>query len=60
MEIVADDVVGRVRALKAEEGGLGVYLCGGAGVAGEPAEEVDELVIKMVQGAGMPMFSRER
>ncbi|MFC9543926.1 dihydrofolate reductase family protein [Streptomyces sp. NPDC056956] len=60
VEIVADDLVGRVRALKAEEGGLGIYLCGGAGVAGELAEEIDELVIKtypIVQGAGLPMFT---
>src|SRR5690606_6367886 len=59
VEIVADDLVGRVRALKAEEGGLGIYLCGGAGVAGELAEEIDELVIKtypIVQVVVLPVF----
>ena len=60
VEIIADDLVGRVRALKAEEGGLDIYLCGGARVAGELLGEVDELVIKsypMVYGTGMPMFA---
>ncbi|MFF8927547.1 dihydrofolate reductase family protein [Streptomyces longwoodensis] len=59
VEIVADDVVGRVRALKAEEGALGIYLCGGSRLAGELLGEVDELVIKtypLVYGRGMPMF----
>jgi dihydrofolate reductase len=59
VEIVADDVVGRVRALKAEEGTLGVYLCGGSRLAGELLGEVDEVVIKtypLVYGRGMPMF----
>lgn len=59
VEIVADDLVGRVRALKAEEGGLGIYLCGGSRLAGELLDEIDELVIKsypIVYGTGMPMF----
>ncbi|KOV62179.1 dihydrofolate reductase family protein [Streptomyces sp. MMG1121] len=60
VEIVADDLLGRVRALKAEEGGLGIYLCGGSRLAGELLEEIDELVIKtypIVYGTGMPMFA---
>ncbi|MCD7439199.1 dihydrofolate reductase family protein [Streptomyces lincolnensis] len=59
VEIVSEDVVAKVRALKAEEGGLGVYLCGGSVLAGELLDEVDELVIKtypVVIGSGMPMF----
>ncbi|MFJ2258036.1 dihydrofolate reductase family protein [Streptomyces sp. NPDC087844] len=59
VEIVADDLVGRVRALKAEDGDLGVYLCGGSQIAGELIDEIDELVVKtypIVLGTGMPMF----
>lgn len=59
VEIVSEDVVAKVRALKAEESGLGVYLCGGSVLAGELLDEVDELVIKtypVVIGTGMPMF----
>ncbi|KES04549.1 deaminase [Streptomyces toyocaensis] len=60
VEIIADDLVGRVRALKAEDSAYDVYLCGGAGLAGELVDEIDELVIKtypIVQGSGMPMFA---
>jgi dihydrofolate reductase len=59
VEIIADDLVGKVRALKAEDGEFGIYLCGGAQIAGELRDEIDELVIKtypVVFGAGMPMF----
>ncbi|WP_326754694.1 dihydrofolate reductase family protein [Streptomyces hirsutus] len=59
VEIIADDLVGRVRELKAEDSGLGIYLCGGSVLAGELLDEIDELVIKtypIVQGSGMPMF----
>ncbi|MFD3930096.1 dihydrofolate reductase family protein [Streptomyces sp. NPDC058614] len=59
VEIVADDVVGKVRELKAEEGEFGIYLCGGSQLAGALIDEVDELVIKtypVVLGSGMPMF----
>ncbi|MFE7815007.1 dihydrofolate reductase family protein [Streptomyces sp. NPDC057433] len=59
VEIIGDDLVGRVRELKAEDGELGIYLCGGSALAGELLGEIDELVIKtypIVQGAGMPMF----
>jgi dihydrofolate reductase len=60
VEIIAEDLAGRVRALKAEEGGLDIYLCGGSRLAGELLEEIDELVIKsypIVYGTGMPMFA---
>jgi dihydrofolate reductase len=59
VEIISDDLVGKVRELKAENGGLGIYLCGGSVVAGELIDEIDELIIKtypVVQGSGMPMF----
>ncbi|MFF6951261.1 dihydrofolate reductase family protein [Streptomyces iakyrus] len=59
VEIIADDLAGKVRELKAEESGLGIYLCGGSKVAGELFDQIDELVIKtypLVYGAGMPMF----
>ncbi|WP_405648422.1 dihydrofolate reductase family protein [Streptomyces sp. NBC_00019] len=59
VEIIADDLVGKVRELKAEEGELGIYLCGGSRIAGELFELIDELVIKtypVTIGAGMPMF----
>ncbi|MFE7836641.1 dihydrofolate reductase family protein [Streptomyces sp. NPDC057474] len=59
VEIISDDLVGKVRELKAEEGELGIYLCGGSAVAGALIDEIDELIIKtypVVQGSGMPMF----
>ncbi|MBR8643687.1 dihydrofolate reductase family protein [Streptomyces tuirus] len=59
VEIIADDLVGKVRELKAEEGEFGIYLCGGSQIAGELLDEIDELVIKtypLVYGTGMPMF----
>lgn len=59
VEIVADDVVGKIRELKAEDGEFGIYLCGGSQLAGVLIDEVDELVIKtypVVLGSGMPMF----
>ncbi|MCM2388040.1 dihydrofolate reductase family protein [Streptomyces albipurpureus] len=58
VEIVSGDVVGRVRELKKEDG-LAIYLCGGANLAGQLRDEVDELVIKtypVILGDGMRMF----
>jgi dihydrofolate reductase len=60
VEIIADDLLGKVRGLKAEEGGLDIYLCGGSRLAGELLDEIDELVVKsypIVYGTGMPMFA---
>ncbi|MFD5219351.1 dihydrofolate reductase family protein [Streptomyces tendae] len=60
LEIISTDLVGRVRELKAEDSAFDIYLCGGAAVAGELVDEVDELVIKsypVVLGTGMPMFA---
>lgn len=60
VEIVSGDLVARVRALKAEDGPLDIWLCGGAEIAGQLRDEIDELVIKaypQVYGSGMPMFA---
>ncbi|MBC9725348.1 dihydrofolate reductase family protein [Streptomyces sp. TRM68367] len=59
VEIIADDLLGKVRELKAEDSEFGIYLCGGSQLAGELLDEIDELVIKsypIVYGTGMPMF----
>lgn len=59
VRILSGDVAAAVRDLKKEEG-LDIYLCGGANVAGQLIDEVDELVIKsypLVLGSGMPMFA---
>ncbi|WP_430478863.1 dihydrofolate reductase family protein [Streptomyces sp. P11-1] len=59
VELIGEDLVGRVRELKAEQGELGIWLCGGSQLAGELIDEIDELVIKtypLVYGSGMPMF----
>lgn len=61
VEIVSGDVAAKVRELKQEDG-LGIYLCGGANLAGQLLDEVDELVIKtypVILGSGMPMFAAE-
>ncbi|MER7516148.1 dihydrofolate reductase family protein [Streptomyces sp. NPDC126499] len=62
VELIAEDLVGRVRELKAEDGPLDIWLCGGSTIAGELIDEIDELVIKtypQVFGAGMPMFGAD-
>lgn len=59
VEIISDDPIGKVRELKAEDSEFGIYLCGGAKVAGALVDEIDELIIKsypLVYGTGMPMF----
>ncbi|WP_381794239.1 dihydrofolate reductase family protein [Streptomyces niveus] len=61
VEIVSGDVAARIGELK-REGGLGIYLCGGANLAAQLIEEVDELVVKsypLILGTGMPMFGTE-
>ncbi|MGW8883318.1 dihydrofolate reductase family protein [Streptomyces sp. NPDC055749] len=62
VELISEDLVGRVRELKAESGDLGIWLCGGSQLAGELIDEIDELVIKtypLVYGSGMPMFGSD-
>ena len=58
MEVTAEDPVALVRRLKKEEG-LGIWLCGGADLAGQLLPEVDELIVKqypVVAGSGIPLF----
>lgn len=62
VELIADDLVGRIRELKAEDSPLDIWLCGGSVIAGELIDEIDELVIKtypQVYGSGMPMFGAD-
>ncbi|MBB5077223.1 dihydrofolate reductase family protein [Nonomuraea endophytica] len=59
VEIVASDPVERVRKLKAEDG-LGIWLVGGAELAGALYDEIDEIVVKVspvTAGAGVPLFA---
>lgn len=57
--IVRDDPVGLVRALKAEDSPLDIYLAGGGVLAGALRGEIDRLVVKLypvVAGAGRSAF----
>ncbi|MER6572234.1 dihydrofolate reductase family protein [Streptomyces sp. NPDC001093] len=58
VELVTGDPVEFVRGLKRQPG-AGIWLCGGAGLAGQLLGEIDELVVKrypMVYGSGIPLF----
>ena len=58
VEICAGDPVERVRQLKAEAG-LGIYLAGGAKLAGAVRDEIDEVIVKIypiMLGAGVPVL----
>ncbi|GLY89191.1 dihydrofolate reductase family protein [Actinoallomurus iriomotensis] len=61
VEITAEDPVALVRRLKQEDG-LGIWLCGGADLAGQLLPEIDELIVKqypVVAGSGIPLFRAE-
>lgn len=61
VEIVSGDVVSRVRELKAEPG-LGIYLAGGAQLAGSLIGEIDEVILKLypiMLGTGIPTLDGE-
>ncbi|MCA5894210.1 dihydrofolate reductase family protein [Isoptericola sp. NEAU-Y5] len=61
--IVRDDPVGLVRALKAEDSPLDIYLAGGGILAGALLDEIDRLVVKLypvVAGAGRSAFGSVR
>jgi dihydrofolate reductase len=61
VEVIADDVLGKVRELKGEAG-LGIWLCGGGKLAAALLPEIDELVLKVnpiVLGRGIPLFDGE-
>jgi dihydrofolate reductase len=58
VEVIGQDVVGQVRALKAEHG-KDVWLAGGGQLAALLVDEIDELILKVnpvVLGAGTPLF----
>lgn len=58
--LIAGDPVARVRELKAESTGKGIWLAGGGRLAGSLMAEIDELVIKtypILMGTGIPMLS---
>ncbi|KOX23615.1 dihydrofolate reductase family protein [Nocardiopsis sp. NRRL B-16309] len=57
--VVGTDPLALVRALKREEGALGLCLVGGPTAAGVLLPEIDELMIKrypVIAGAGRPFF----
>ncbi|WP_405678576.1 dihydrofolate reductase family protein [Streptomyces sp. NBC_00868] len=57
VRLISGDVAARVRELKAQEG-LGIWLCGGADLAAQLIDEIDEFVVKTYPffvGTGMPM-----
>ncbi|WP_354637381.1 dihydrofolate reductase family protein [Kitasatospora camelliae] len=59
VEVVATDPAAKVRELKAQEG-KGIWLVGGAELAGALYPEIDELVLKVnpvTAGAGIPLFA---
>lgn len=59
VEVVADDVLGRVRELKAEAG-KDIWLVGGGTIAHALLPEIDRLVLKVnpsVIGDGIPLFA---
>ncbi|MGW6705556.1 dihydrofolate reductase family protein [Streptomyces sp. NPDC054956] len=55
--LISGDVAARVREMKAGDG-LGIWLCGGADLATQLIDEIDEFVVKtypVFAGTGMPM-----
>ncbi|MEU7741505.1 dihydrofolate reductase family protein [Nonomuraea sp. NPDC049158] len=62
VELVSSDPLALVRRLKAEDDGLGIWLCGGGQLAGTLLPEIDELIVKaypVVAGSGIPAFHGE-
>jgi dihydrofolate reductase len=60
VRLVSEDPVEIVRELK-QEGGLDIWLCGGASLAGALYEEIDELILKVnpvIVGIGIPLFQQ--
>ncbi|MFC0504298.1 dihydrofolate reductase family protein [Micromonospora costi] len=61
VEIVSDDPVPFVRALKRQDG-KDIWLAGGGQLAGHLLSEVDELIVKLnpiVAGSGIPLVTRD-
>ncbi|MCD9880342.1 dihydrofolate reductase family protein [Streptomyces guryensis] len=58
VEVVSGNPVELVRGLKRQPG-AGIWLCGGASLAGQLLGEIDELLLKrypVVSGSGIPLF----
>lgn len=58
--VVADDPVGLVRTLKAQDSDKDVWLCGGGTLAGALMDEIDQIVVKsypVVAGGGIGMLT---
>ncbi|MFG2990009.1 dihydrofolate reductase family protein [Streptomyces sp. NPDC048257] len=57
VQLISGDLAARVRELKARDG-LGIWLCGGADLATQLIDEIDEIIVKtypLAVGTGMPM-----
>ncbi|MEU3774045.1 dihydrofolate reductase family protein [Streptomyces sp. NPDC032472] len=57
VQLLDGDIAAAVRELKAQDG-LDIWLCGGADLAAQLHEEIDEYVVKtypVIAGTGMPM-----
>ncbi|MEV7519685.1 dihydrofolate reductase family protein [Streptomyces sp. NPDC091371] len=57
VQLISGDVAAKVRELKAQDG-LDIWLCGGADLAAQLADEIDEYIVKtypVFVGTGMPM-----
>ncbi|MFB6619680.1 dihydrofolate reductase family protein [Streptomyces sp. NPDC085524] len=57
VQLISGDVVAKVRELKAQDG-LDIWLCGGADLAAQLVDEIDEYIVKtypVFVGTGMPM-----
>ncbi len=59
--VLADSPVTLVQALKAEQTGRDIWLCGGGELAGQLLPEIDEVILKLNPvsiGSGIPVFGR--
>ncbi|MER6446610.1 deaminase [Streptomyces venezuelae] len=57
VRLLSGDLAAQVRELKARDG-LGIWLCGGADLATQLIDEIDEIIVKtypVFAGTGMPM-----
>ncbi|WP_314243913.1 dihydrofolate reductase family protein [Streptomyces kutzneri] len=57
VRLISGDLAAQVRELKARDG-LGIWLCGGADLATQLIDEIDEIIVKtypVFAGTGMPM-----
>ena len=62
LQIVAENSHELVRDLKAEAGGLDIWLCGGPTLATELLHQIDEVILKInpfFMGAGKTLFASE-